>query len=451
MTLRKVKLIRGVITLVGCKRNRYTIEVKKITNQVHKLYQHFKSDSLYRNSILLITNNITLAVFSFGFWVFAARVYSANDVGIVSAIIAAVGLLATLSFFGFDYALIKFIPGSDRAESRTHTGLTFTAMVSVIASVIYLILIPLFIPKLNFLTMSPAWACIFVVLVIATTWNTVTNSIFIAHRRTQYIFFASIAFGVIRMPLLYVMKHHGYDGLLISQIIAMIFCIGLCFVFLKTYVGYSYKVYISKKDLRRMGSYTFGTYVSNVSGGLPTAILPTMILRMLGAPSTAYYYIASMFPSLIYVLLTATSQSFFAEAAADGEKLIKALRSTAKLICPIVFLAVALLIISGWLLLSLFGKAYAQHGYLMLVFFSITALPKIASYLFSTVLRVHGQIRPIVIVATIGTVIQLGVSYVGMRITTNLITLGIAALLCEIFVACSYTGLFFYYRKVEAN
>ncbi|HTB48983.1 MAG TPA: oligosaccharide flippase family protein [Verrucomicrobiae bacterium] len=417
---------------------------------IRKTYRHFMHDSLYRNSIFLIANTAALAAFSLGFWAFAARTYSASDVGIVSAIITAVGLLATLSFFGFDYALIKFIPGSNRAESRTHTALNFTAILSVLSSIVYLALIPILIPKLGFLTSSLWWMLAFGILVIATTWNTITNSIFIAHRRTQYILIASIVFGVIRLPLLYFMKSYGYNGLLISQIIAMVFGVGLCFIFMRAQIGYKYRVNLSKKDLRRMGSYTFGTYVSNVSGGLPTAVLPTMILRILGGPSAAYYYIASMFPGLIYIVLTATSQSFFAEAASDGKQLDQSLRKTARLMCPLVFVGVAALTISGWELLSIFGKAYAERGYWMLFFFSITALPKIASYLFSTVLRVHGRIKPVVIVATIGTVIQISASYIGMRITTNLVTLGVAALLCEVFVACSYTGLFFYYKKHSA-
>ncbi len=410
-------------------------------------YRHLMKDTLYRNSIFLIASSAASSVFGFGFWIIAARIYSANTIGIVSTVIAASSLLATLSFFGFDYALIKFIPGSKHAESRTHTVLTFTAAASVIIATIYLLMIPVVVPKISFLISSPWWIAGFIALVISATWNTLTNSIFIAHRIAQFTLIATILFGIIRFPLLFALRSEHVDGLLITQITALIVCVMLCFVFLKKYASYTYKIRIIRSDLKFMASYAFGTYLSNVSGGIPALILPMIILKMLGAKPAAFFYIANMITSLLYIIPSATGQALFAEANWNSDNINQQILKAGKLIYVLVIVFVMAVICLGWLILSAFGIEYARNGYWMLFFLSVTTLPKIFSYLFSTVLRVYAHIKAVIIVATIGTIIQLVASYIGMRVTNNLITIGLAALLCEIFVSSSYTILYFYYKR----
>jgi len=55
---------------------------------------------LYKNSFLIMLSSIINAGFGFFFWVFAARLYSAEDVGITSIIL--------LSRLGSDFSLIRF-------------------------------------------------------------------------------------------------------------------------------------------------------------------------------------------------------------------------------------------------------------------------------------------------------------------------------------------------------
>jgi len=67
-----------------------------------RLIQKLK-DPLYKNSIFLMLSSITGAGTGFVFWVIAARFYSAEDVGLASAVIAAMGLinLFWVSLIGF--------------------------------------------------------------------------------------------------------------------------------------------------------------------------------------------------------------------------------------------------------------------------------------------------------------------------------------------------------------
>jgi O-antigen/teichoic acid export membrane protein len=421
-----------------------------INNHYRRIHSHLMQDSLYRNSLYLIANAALSSIFGFGFWAIAAHIYSTTTIGIVSTIIAASTLIATMSFVGFDYALIKFIPGSNAANKRTHTGLTATASIAVALSVVYLFVIPVFVAKLSFLSSSPAWAIGFVLLVVVTVWNTLTNSIFIAHRITQYALIAGIGMGIIRLPLLYLLRSHGIGGLFLILLSTLSLAVVLCFGFLRRYANYSFRLSIDNAELRHMGSYATATYLSNIIGGLPALVLPIIILKMIGSKYAAYFYIASMIGSLLYIIPYATGQSLFAEGNWDAANLNHMLWRAARLMSVLVISAVICVIALGWTILGVFGKHYQRSGYILLILLALTGIPKIASYLFSTVLRVHNRIGSIIIIATIGTVIQLAVSIIGLKVYKSLAVLGVASILCEIFVATSYTILFLRHKNDES-
>lgn len=65
-------------------------------------------DPLYKNSIFLMLSSVTGAGTGFVFWVIAARFYSAEDVGLASAIVSAMRMIGMLSVLGLD--LVMFIP-----------------------------------------------------------------------------------------------------------------------------------------------------------------------------------------------------------------------------------------------------------------------------------------------------------------------------------------------------
>jgi len=88
-----------------------------------KLLQ-FSKDPLYKNSIFLMASSVTAAGSGFFFWMIAARFYSAEDVGLASAIISAMGFLSMLSLLGFDISLMRFLPEREDKKELINTCLT---------------------------------------------------------------------------------------------------------------------------------------------------------------------------------------------------------------------------------------------------------------------------------------------------------------------------------------
>jgi O-antigen/teichoic acid export membrane protein len=64
--------------------------------------------SLYRNALYLMVYYLATGLTGFLFWAVTARLYPAEEVGLASSVISAMGLLALLSTLGLDYGIIRF-------------------------------------------------------------------------------------------------------------------------------------------------------------------------------------------------------------------------------------------------------------------------------------------------------------------------------------------------------
>lgn len=75
----------------------------------------------------------------FFFWVIAARLYPVEGIGLASAAISAMGLLALLSTLGLDYGLIRFLPNaSEKAKDMINSCFTLGGLVSIILALAFL-------------------------------------------------------------------------------------------------------------------------------------------------------------------------------------------------------------------------------------------------------------------------------------------------------------------------
>ena len=76
--------------------------------------------------IFLMLSSVIGAGIRFVFWVIAARFYSAEDVGLASAIVSAMRMIGMLSVLGLDLALIRFIPEKEKKSETVNSALVIT-------------------------------------------------------------------------------------------------------------------------------------------------------------------------------------------------------------------------------------------------------------------------------------------------------------------------------------
>ena len=73
---------------------------------------------LHSNSVYLVGNSAVVGFLGFMFWVVAARLYTAEDVGLGSALISAALLLSFLARFGLGFGVIRFLPANQVIQEQ---------------------------------------------------------------------------------------------------------------------------------------------------------------------------------------------------------------------------------------------------------------------------------------------------------------------------------------------
>ena len=154
---------------------------------------------LYTNACYLVADVVVVSILGFAFWALVARLYSPTQVGLASATVAAVVLLARLSRLGFGYGLIRFLPGiGERAGTMMNSCFTIAGLTSLVAALIFLSGLTLWSPALLYIR-HPGLSIFFIFLTVAYTLFLLVEQAFIARRRAKFVLFKNAAAGIVKI------------------------------------------------------------------------------------------------------------------------------------------------------------------------------------------------------------------------------------------------------------
>ena len=77
---------------------------------LHRLWNHFCTDSLFRNSVYLIISTGVMAGLGFFFWIIVARLYPTEQIGLATTMISIMGLITSFSLLGINIGIIRYLP-----------------------------------------------------------------------------------------------------------------------------------------------------------------------------------------------------------------------------------------------------------------------------------------------------------------------------------------------------
>jgi len=370
---------------------------------------------LYNNAIFLIIANVLSAIIAFVFWIIAARFYSTEDVGLASAAISAVSLLAMLANFGLGYGLIRFLPHSGKsAKNMINSCFTIGSLASVMAAFIFLCGLGFWSPALIFIRHNPIYFAAFVLFTIALTLSSLTDQAFIAERRAGFVLAKNIIFNLLRVILVIVLAAFFQTfGIFASwgMAIGVSLLLGV-FVFLpRAQLDYRPFFAVSRTAVNDMLRFSFGNYIGSLFWTAPTYILPIIVVNLLGAEPNAYFYIAWTMGNMLAIIPIAVSTSLFAEGSYDEERLGLNIRRSLKMIALILVPAVILILAIAPQLLLLFGGSYSENATTLLRLLTISTLPQSINVVYLDIKRVEKKLKIIVGLTTLIAVITIGLSY----------------------------------------
>lgn len=380
-------------------------------------------DSLYRNSIYLMLSSVVTAGLGFFFWTITTRLFSVHDVGIATTLISAATLLVSLSGLGLGIALVRFLPSSKRKNHKINSCLTVSLLFSVIVSTIFLLFIHVFSPELAFVQKNLYYSILFIVFTGSFLLFTTVESVFLAYRDAKWIVIKNTVYSVIKLILPALLISFGSFGIFGSWGVATLVGFVYCVVILVRKYSYNPRPVIYDSIIKKISSFSSGNYVSSLLGNAPALILPIIITNKLGAEMTAYYYIPMMIAGLLFVIPGAVSQSLFAEGSSNKDLKVS-LRKSVKLISILLIPTIALVIVFGSYVLRLFGNAYAENGYTLLLILAVSSVFVGVKSVYGSILNIKKQVKKLIILNFIVSLFVVGLSFILM--SYGLIGIGLA-------------------------
>ncbi|MFC1928295.1 lipopolysaccharide biosynthesis protein [Chloroflexota bacterium] len=397
------------------------------------LKQYLK-DPLQRNALFLMTTQVVGAVLGFLFWLIAARLYSAEEIGLATALISAVMLIAVLSILGYDVGLIRFLHSEENKRDMINTCLTIAGLLSIAIAITFISGLNIWSPKLLFLQEKYYYIAAFILFTIVTAVGLLKNEIFVAFRQTHFVFIQSLISGL-RLLLVVLLVGFGAFGIFASFFLVsgLALVAGILFI-VRIYPPYRPVPVIRKRIVKKMSRFSLGNYVARSLEALPIRIMPLLVIGILTVESSAYFYIAFSLSSILGMIAGSTSKSLFAEGSYQPGLLRSQMLKAVKFISTFLIPGILILFFIGDKFLALFGNEYTQNSFWLLRFLALSWLPATINMLYISIIRVRMKIKPLIYIYAFTAIFIIGISYLLMN-WIGLIGVGIAWLLTQSLVA----------------
>jgi O-antigen/teichoic acid export membrane protein len=390
----------------------------------------------------MILANILLSGIGFIFWVLAARVYSAMDIGLATAVISASNLLGAFSALGLTVGIIRFLPDEKDKPAMINSCFTVVGLFSVILSVCFISGLSIWSPALLFLRENIIFSIIFVLLTTTYIIFWLQYHIFVALRSAEFTLAQSLIAGSRIFGLIF-MIGLGSLGVVSSFALGFIVAVLAAFFFIRKLIpGYSTAIKVHKSIVSSMVSFSLGNYIGDTLKMLPGLIIPVILVNIINPETSAYFFIALMIANILFMVSYSTGYSLLAENSLKSEgrrrQVIKALILNLVILIP----AVLIVWFFGKDILSIFGKGYSSEAFPILWLLALTSIPSAMNETYVTVFRIEMKVKPIILMRAFAAISTMVAGYLLIGIM-GLAGIGIAWLASEIIVMLCITPLMF--------
>lgn len=351
-------------------------------------------DRPHADAFYLLLNNALAALSGFVFWFLAAHLYPAEAVGLAAAAIASMTLLSLIGNLGLGYGLVRFVPtAGSGATDLINWSVSVATLASLLMATIFLIGVPLWSPALIPLRETPLVSLGFVGLTALWALNEVQGLTFVAFQRAEFVLAKSAIHAVVRIALVAAFAGflENHLSILYSWAIASLLVVVITWLLLvrRVYPDYRPLVISVKRPSYSFLWFSLSNAMSNVVLLLPTALLPLLVISLIGAEMTAYFYVAWSIGFLLTAPAVAFSLSLFAEGSRSQEQLARAVRRVSLPLVGITVTGALLAVLFGDKLLLIYGRDYSEEGTALLRWMAAASIPATVSHVYIAVLRVR--------------------------------------------------------------
>ena len=371
------------------------------------------------NAGSLVGTTAVNSALGFAYWWLAARLFSAHDVGLAAASIAAMSLLGTLGVLGFGTLLIGELPrrAADQLAPLIGTtaltagaaglllGLGFARSAALVAD--------------NLAPLAAGWgvSLLFALGVGLTALVSVLDQALIGLGQggTQLgrnaLFAAAKLVAILPTGLLVAGRFE--PAVYATWVVGLVASLGWLMwrAFARGQAPRDYRP--QPRLLRGLGRAAVAHHFLNIALQLSSLALPLLVTALLSSATNAYFYTAWMLAGFIFVGPIALSIALYAAAETSPEALASKLRFTLIAATGIGIAANVALDIAATPLLRLFGDDYAAHAARPLVLIGLGIFPLIVKDHYVAICRIQGRVASAATLIALGSVLELGLAAFG--------------------------------------
>jgi O-antigen/teichoic acid export membrane protein len=392
--------------------------------------------SLYGNAMYLMAGSVSNAIFGLVFWVLVARLYSTEAVGLASAIISAANLIAMASGLGLGHGLVKFLHSSEYPSRLINTTFTVAGLSSLGAALIFVLGIGIWSPALSVVRNNAIYFSMFALCVPIASFSALIDQCFVAGLHAGYSLVRNLIINILRLalPALLVGSFHSFGifgswgGALGVALLVVVFLLP------RAWPGYRPALDIDRDMLAKTVRFSLPNYLSDLFWTAPTFVIPILLVNVLGAGDSAYFYISWAISGIVTMIPGAISNSLFAEGASDGSRLGQNLVRSLKMVFALLTPAVIVVEILAPRLLLAFGNLYTDKASSLLRLLAVAAFPVAINMIYFAMQRVQNKLKTVVCLTAIAGVITVGLSKVVLP-TMGITGVGVAWLTSQSIVA----------------
>jgi O-antigen/teichoic acid export membrane protein len=384
------------------------------------LWQAVKSHRVMLiNAGSLVGTTVVTGVLGVVYWWVAARYFPSQAVGLASASLSAMMLLAHTCVLGLGTLLVGELPRQAGKEAALiSTALIVVGAVGALAGIFFACIAPLIAPDFQALRASPGSIALFSLGVSLTAITIVLDQALIGLLRGGLQFWRNALFALMKLLLLFsayfwlwpeaaeTIYATWTGGIVVSLL-------PLCAVLLVKQ-GFTMRLFWPDwKLLRKLGPSALQHHALNVVLQVPTMALPVVVTALLSATTNAWFYTAWMISGFVVIASHALTTVLYAINAAQTALLAQKLRVTLGLSLLVSSVGALLLFVGAEPILDVFGRVYAEQAAWSLRILVLGSFPMIIKYHYIAVCRIYDRLLHALWPVLLGSLLELVLAIVG--------------------------------------
>jgi len=326
-----------------------------------------RSLSLFPNSLALIGSKVSAMGLGFLFWVLAARLFDAEQVGLAAGVIAAMMLCTQIALFGLGSAVIALLPAELRSpRALLDSAFSLVTVLALVTGLGFLVVAALALGELNVISGSIVYGLLFVAATVTGTLGILLDQLSTSLRRGDQALVRGIAFGLAALLSLAALAGSGATGsqaLLVPWVIGGVVALAIGVVQVRrALAGYVPRPAVIRSRARRLVGTGMPNFALTLAERSPGLILPIVVTELLSPASNAVWYAAWMMAWVAFIVPIQVGMTLFAEIAHDPGSLAAATRRATRAALLVGVPVAAAIALLAHPLLSLLGNEYADAG-----------------------------------------------------------------------------------------